>query len=180
MPRSCAPAGEANSTAPEASIASRAKAQGISPEELAYDILAAGSDGGRLYLAMANFAEGSLDAVGGMLDHPDVVLGLGDGGAHVATICDASYSTFALTHWVRDRSHGRKRLEDVVHRMSGATARLMGLDDRGVERVGSDTLPEALEGRIERETERTRKNRPTFAPSPRNSLISASRRDRLT
>ena len=121
---------------PEASIAARADAQGISPEELAYDILAAGADGGRLYLAMANFAEGNLDAVGDILDHPDVVLGLGDGGAHVATICDASYSTFALTHWVRDRSHGRKRLEDMVHRMSGATAALMGLDDRGVLAVG--------------------------------------------
>ena len=121
---------------PEASIAARAHAQGISPEELAYDILAAGTEGGRLYLAMANFAEGNLDAVGGILDHPDVVLGLGDGGAHVATICDASYSTFALTHWVRDRSHGRKQLADVVHRMSGATAGLMGLEDRGVLAVG--------------------------------------------
>jgi N-acyl-D-aspartate/D-glutamate deacylase len=117
---------------PERSIAARAQAAGVTQEELAYDLLAAGESGGKLYLAMANYADGNLDALGVMLDHPDVVLGLGDGGAHVGTICDASYSTFALKHWVRDRAHGRKRVEDMVHRMTQATAQLCGLDDRGV------------------------------------------------
>ena len=116
---------------PERSIAAMAAARGISPEELAYDIMVDGETGGKLYLAMANFHDGSLDAVGTMLDHPDVVLGLGDGGAHVGTICDGSYSTFALMHWVRDRARGRKPLADIVRRMTGATAGLIGLDDRG-------------------------------------------------
>lgn len=116
---------------PERSIAAMAQAQGCSPEALAYDIMITGDHGGKLYLAMANYAEGSLDTVGQILDHPDVVLGLGDGGAHVGTICDASYSTFALMHWVRDRAQGRKPLQDIVHKMTGATATLIGLDDRG-------------------------------------------------
>lgn len=121
---------------PERSIAGRAKAAGVSPEEFAYDVMVEGENGGLLYLAMANYADGSLDAVGEILSHPDVVLGLGDGGAHVGTICDASYSTFALTHWARDRQRGRKTVADMVHRMTQATAQLIGLDDRGELAVG--------------------------------------------
>jgi N-acyl-D-aspartate/D-glutamate deacylase len=116
---------------PTRSIAAMAKAKGCTAEELAYDIMIEGDDGGKLYLAMANYANGSLDAVGQIMEHPDVVLGLGDGGAHVGTICDASYSTFALMHWVRDRERGRKLVEDIVHRMTGATADIIGLGDRG-------------------------------------------------
>lgn len=116
---------------PERSIAALAAAQGVTAEELAYDIMIAGKDGGKLYLAMANYPDGCLDTVGEILDHPDVVLGLGDGGAHVGTICDASYSTFALTHWVRDRAKDRKQLERVVFQMTGATADAVGFTDRG-------------------------------------------------
>ena len=120
----------------ERSIAGRARAAGVTPEELAYDIMIEGEAGGLLYLAMANYAGGSLDAVGEILSHPDVVLGLGDGGAHVGTICDASYPTFALSHWARDRKHGRRDVADMVHRMTQATAQLVGLDDRGQLAVG--------------------------------------------
>ena len=116
---------------PERSIAALAQSKGCTAEELAYDIMIEGQDGGKLYLAMANYADGSLDAVGQILDHPDVVLGLGDGGAHVGTICDASYSTFALMNWARDRAQGRKSVQDVVHKMTGATADIIGLNDRG-------------------------------------------------
>ena len=121
---------------PERSIAGLAKAAGVTPEEFAYDVMVEGENGGLLYLAMANYADGSLDAVGEILSHPDVVLGLGDGGAHVGTICDASFSTFALTHWARDRQRGRKTVADMVHRMTQATARVIGLDDRGELAVG--------------------------------------------
>lgn len=116
---------------PEKSIAAQARARGITPEELVYDLLVEGERGGKLYLAMANYADGNLDAVGTILGHPDVVLGLGDGGAHVGTICDASYSTYALMHWARDRKNGRRSISDIVHRMTLATARIAGLDDRG-------------------------------------------------
>jgi len=67
-----------------------------------------------------------------MLEHPLTVLGGSDGGAHCATASDASMPSFMLTHWVRDRPSGRLPLELVVHKMSGATAAVYGLDDRGV------------------------------------------------
>ena len=31
-------------------------------------------------------------------------MGLGDGGAHVGIMCDATDMTHALTHWTRDRT----------------------------------------------------------------------------
>lgn len=120
----------------ELSIAGRAKAKGVTPEELAYDVMLEGERGSSLYLAMGNYAEGNLDAVGTMLAHPHVVPGLGDGGAHAATICDGSYSTFALTHWARDRSRGQFSVEQIVKGLSHSTAELMGLSDRGLLAVG--------------------------------------------
>ncbi len=108
------------------------QAQGISAAELAYDLMVQGERGSVLYLAMANYANGSLEAVGEMLRHPDVLPGLGDGGAHSSTICDGSYSTFALTHWGRDRPAGRIPVPELVHRLSRATALTMGLADRGL------------------------------------------------
>jgi N-acyl-D-amino-acid deacylase len=121
---------------PENTIAARAKAAGVSPQELAYDLMLEEGGRGRLYLALANLRDGSLDAVGQMLRHPDIVLGLGDGGAHVGTICDASYSTYALMHWARDRVEGRFPVETIVHKMTGATAAIMGLKDRGMIAIG--------------------------------------------
>jgi len=62
-----------------------------------------------------------------MLEHPASVLGIGDGGAHVRAICDASNPTFMLTHWVRDRTRGlRLPLEMVIHKMTGNNAALYG------------------------------------------------------
>jgi N-acyl-D-aspartate/D-glutamate deacylase len=90
----------------------------------------------RLYIAFANFPDGSLDLVGRLLQHPDVVPGLGDGGAHCGSICDGSYSTFLLTHWTRDRAQGRMKLEEAVKRLSHNTARLIGLNDRGLVKPG--------------------------------------------
>ena len=59
----------------EQSIAGRAQARGVSPEEVAYDLMVEGERGTVLYLAMANYADGSLDAVGEILRHPDVLPG---------------------------------------------------------------------------------------------------------
>ena len=115
----------------ERSIASLARIANVTPEEFAYDVMIKGVSGGKLYLAMANYANGSLDAIGEIMSHPDIVFGLGDGGAHVGTICDGSYSTFALTHWTRDRDHDRKPVADVVRRMTQATTEIIGLKDRG-------------------------------------------------
>jgi N-acyl-D-aspartate/D-glutamate deacylase len=72
-----------------------------------------------------------------MLTDPNTIPGLSDGGAHVGTICDASFPTYLLTHWVRDRDRGpRIGLAEIVHRQSAATAEAVGLDDRGVLAAG--------------------------------------------
>ncbi|MEO6318790.1 MAG: amidohydrolase family protein, partial [Acidimicrobiales bacterium] len=79
-----------------------------------------------------NYTDGNLDAVGEMLQHPTSAFGLGDGGAHAGQTCDASTTTFLLSHWARDRDRGRLSVEEAVHKMTQATATLYGLGDRGV------------------------------------------------
>ena len=67
-----------------------------------------------------------------MLRHPDVLPGLGDGGAHCGTICDGSFPTTLLAYWGRDRDHDRIPLPFLVQRHCRDTARTVGLLDRGV------------------------------------------------
>ena len=118
---------------PEASIASVARANGRSVLEVALDAMLANDGQGLLYLPILNYSDGDSEPTREMLLHPAAVLGLADGGAHVATICDASMPTWMLTHWVRDRTRGeRLPLELVVERQTRGTAELYGLGDRGV------------------------------------------------
>ena len=118
--------------APETSVQRMAESRGVDPAELTLDLLA--EDGGRRFLLVpfSNYADGDLEACREMLVHPDTVFGLGDGGAHVGIISDASFPTYALSHWARDRSHGRVPVGWVVEQLTSATARAVGLHDRGV------------------------------------------------
>jgi N-acyl-D-aspartate/D-glutamate deacylase len=120
----------------EDSLFGEAMRRGVSPLEVVYDALL--DDGGRalLYFPVYNYAVGSLDEVGEMLRHPLALFGLGDGGAHVGTICDASFPTFLLTHWVRDRARDRLPLARAVQMLTSDAASWMGLSDRGVLREG--------------------------------------------
>ena len=118
---------------PEASIAARAAARGVTPDEYAYDLLCANDATGFAYLPILNYADGNLDFLEALQASDDTVNSLSDGGAHCGTICDAASPTFMLQHWVRDRKRGgRITLERAVQRQSRDTARLYGLDDRGV------------------------------------------------
>ena len=117
---------------PSQTIAARAERLGVMPEELAYDIMAAGHGDAMLYLTFANYARGNLDDVKEMLEHPYTIPGLSDGGAHVGTICDGSFPTTLLGHWARDRGEAGLSLPFVIQRQSRDTARAVGLNDRGV------------------------------------------------
>jgi len=75
------------------------------------------------------FLNQRMDAVEEMLDHPRMTVGLGDSGAHVGLIMDASLPTWLLLHWVRDR--GKFPVEEAIRRMTSDTAALFGLRDRG-------------------------------------------------
>jgi N-acyl-D-aspartate/D-glutamate deacylase len=119
--------------APEKSLGAEARRLGRDPFDLVYDALL--ERGGRelLYFPLANYAGFTMEAAREMLLHDRTIPGLSDGGAHVSFISDASFPTFLLTHWCRDRSRGeRLPLEFIVKRQTRDTARHVGWLDRGV------------------------------------------------
>jgi N-acyl-D-aspartate/D-glutamate deacylase len=119
--------------APDQSLAALAERAGREPSEYLYDLLLE-NDGRELLLRpLLGYSNFTQDPIREMVMHPATALGLGDGGAHVGAICDASIETYMLTHWVRDRTRGaRLPLELVVRKMTSDTASLYGLGDRGV------------------------------------------------
>jgi len=122
---------------PSLSFGAQAKAKGVSARELMYDHLAGGDGTNLVYFPIHNYLTGSLDRVHEMITHPKALCSLGDGGAHVGTICDASVSTTMLAHWGLQRTRGPKiPLPEVVQILTQRNALHMGLTDRGVIAVG--------------------------------------------
>jgi len=119
--------------APENALGPQARKLGKQPEELAYDAMLSDEGSGMLYVPFLNYADGNLEATREMLCDQRSVPGLSDGGAHCGIICDASFPTYLLTHWTRDRSHGEKlSIPFVVAAQSRKTALSVGLADRGL------------------------------------------------
>jgi N-acyl-D-amino-acid deacylase len=111
--------------------------RGDDPLSTLYDLMLEDNATAMLMLPFYNYFYGNHDAIREMLMHPAGVVGLSDGGAHCGMICDASYPTFLLTHWARDRHRGEKLpLEYLVRKQSHDTAQLFGLTDRGVIQTG--------------------------------------------
>jgi N-acyl-D-amino-acid deacylase len=118
---------------PDRLVGALAKAAGKTPEEYIYDFYAEG-DGRNFNLTLfVNYAHGSLDYVPGALAQPNVLCGLGDGGAHVKLTTDFALPTFQIAFWTRERTRGeRLPIERVVNKLTAAPADLYGLHDRGV------------------------------------------------
>ncbi len=115
----------------ERSVAQIAKTRGASILDTCYDLMLEDEGSALLLAPFANYADCSLDTCREQLSHPNALFGLGDGGAHVASICDASFTTYLLTHWGRDRQSGRLPLPLLVNLLTARNARAMGLADRG-------------------------------------------------
>jgi N-acyl-D-amino-acid deacylase len=118
-------------------VAAIAQQRGEDPLATLYDLMLEDDATAMLMMPFFNYAEGNHDAIYDMISHPAAVSGLSDGGAHCGLICDASYPTYLLTHWARDRHRGpRFSLEHMVRKQTLETATLFGLSDRGVLAVG--------------------------------------------
>lgn len=114
------------------SIFELARKQGRATMDYLYDALLEDDGKAMLYFPIYNYTEGNLSNVLEMLKHPLALPGLSDGGAHVAMICDASFSTYLLQYWTRDRAGEKLPLEWVVSFLSKRPAEFLGLSDRGV------------------------------------------------
>jgi N-acyl-D-aspartate/D-glutamate deacylase len=112
-------------------LAAEASRAGVPVLARIYDALLEDDGKALLYFPVYNYTGMNLDVVREMLSHPRALVGLGDAGAHVGTVCDASMPTFLLQHWA-----SRLGLERVVQMQARDTARFIGLRDRGTLEVG--------------------------------------------
>lgn len=117
------------------SLFAEAMATGRSTLRVIYDALLEEDGRALLYFPLFNYTEATLDHAREMLAHPLALWALSDGGAHVGTVCDASFPTFALMCWARDRRDGFP-LEKVVAALSARNAAYVGFADRGLVRTG--------------------------------------------
>jgi N-acyl-D-aspartate/D-glutamate deacylase len=113
-------------------IAGIAEARGVSPLEVAYDVLIEDDGHAMLFAPNSGIANYNFNACRELLDNPNTVVGVADGGAHVAHISDTSFPTFLLSYWGRDRPEGALDLGKLVARLTTNPASLVGLLDRGV------------------------------------------------
>ena len=123
----------------ETSLAALARQDGVSVWDKVYDILLEDDGYALIYYPVYNYYEMNYDNVLTMMRHPKSLPGLSDGGAHVGTICDASFPTYLLSHWTRDRlrkgSEGIE-LKRAVQMLTADGADYLGLTDRGRIEVG--------------------------------------------
>ncbi len=120
----------------EQSLGAEARRDGVPVMEKLYDACLELDGRQLIYYPIYNYTEFSYDNVHTMLTHPAALLGLSDGGAHVGTICDASFPVYLLSYWTRDRDRDRIELSRAVQMLTADAADYLGLTDRGRLKVG--------------------------------------------
>ena len=108
------------------SVAALAEREGREPSEWLYDYFLGNNGNNLVYIPAANFSE----HIPEMLQHPHTIAALGDGGAHVGSICDTSANIYVLTKWVKER--GEIELRDAIRMLTRQPAELYSLHDRGL------------------------------------------------
>ncbi len=116
----------------ERNLAEAAAERGTHPVDLALDLALASDLKARFRMAVFNTDEA---IVSELLRDPTVALGLSDAGAHASQLCDASFATHLLGHWVREK--GVLSLEEAVRLLTSRGADLFGLEGRGRLAVGA-------------------------------------------
>ena len=112
------------------SVAARAEAAGEQPASWLYDFFLENDGKNLIYIPAANY---NAD-IPRLLQHPFTVSALGDGGAHVGSICDTSANVYVLTKWVKKES--KVELAKAIHLLTQQPASLYSLTDRGMLDVG--------------------------------------------
>jgi N-acyl-D-aspartate/D-glutamate deacylase len=121
----------------EKSLGAKSKAMGLNPLELVYDTMLKKDGQQLIYFPIYNYTEFNYNNVYTMMTHPQSLPGLSDGGAHVGTVCDASFPTYLISYWTRDRKGDDKlSIETAVEMLTSRTANHMGYFDRGSLEVG--------------------------------------------
>ncbi|HUN41635.1 MAG TPA: amidohydrolase family protein [Acetobacteraceae bacterium] len=118
----------------EDSLEMIAAREGRTPQDVAYDALLEDDGNGFIYTPLGNYAYYDLTVSETTLADRNAIMGLGDGGAHVAFILDAGYQTWLLDYWGKQRK--RWDIPELVRRLTSDTASAAGLLDRGVLAVG--------------------------------------------
>ena len=113
------------------SIAAMAQALNVDPLSLAYDLLLENDGQTMFFLQYTNYEDRSLDFMPELLRDPHSVIGLADGGAHYGMISDATYPTFLLSYWTRDRAGERLGIGEAVRMLTSEPATTARLGDRG-------------------------------------------------
>jgi N-acyl-D-aspartate/D-glutamate deacylase len=117
----------------EDSVAALAARTGQAPDAIVYDMMMEDDGRGFIYVPLGNYSLFNLDHTLEMMRHEATVMSMSDAGAHYGVICDASFPTYMLTYWARDRVRGeRLSIEQAVSLQTRDTAALYGLNDRGV------------------------------------------------
>ncbi len=115
----------------KASLRQLAEAEGKDPVEVYVDRLIASE--GREFFNMWMFG-GALENQWNYMRLPHVVPMLGDAGAHVGFFTDTDSPTVLLSELTRKQ--GVYSLEEAIHRISGKSAEVLGLKERGLLKEG--------------------------------------------
>ncbi len=118
----------------EHSITAIAAREGRTAPEVAYDVLLEDEGMGFIYSPLNNYASFDLRVPGEMLANRNVIMGLGDGGAHVGFILDAGFPTWLMTYWQKQRREFT--IGETIRRLTSDTAEAAGLRDRGLIKIG--------------------------------------------